>query len=539
MAKRIWCNCSWTTGLWLAAALCLAAPAASEAATIPVLIVDGQNNHKWRETTPVLKQELEQTGLFRVDVATVTQEDAQSKNYSPRFADYRVVVLNYTDYDNGVQWPEKMRSSFVNYVRSGGGVVVFHAASSAFPKWREFNEITGLGGWGGRDEHSGPYVYFKDGKEVRDTSPGPGGHHGKAHEYRIEIVNHDHPITRGLPDSWMHGTEELYDSLRGPAENLTILATAYSDPATGGSGRNEPILFTVQFGKGRIFHTTLGHDTAAMQDPGFIATLQRGTEWAATGKVTLPVPANFAPQAQVPQGQGSQASAGASAAGAAEGKTLFQQQCGFCHGMDGSGGQGADLLHSELVLRDEGGSLVGPVVRQGRVDKGMPSFHLSDAEIQQIAAFLHAQIKAAATIFYTDSTSGYPAERLLVGNAQAGQAYFEGAGKCVTCHSASGDLAHVASKYKPFDLQTRMLNPSGPAPTLAVTTADGHTWTGQQVRLDAFFVSLRDADGWTHSWSRDNVEVKVKDPLAAHREMIPQYTDEQIHNLFAYLETLK
>jgi cytochrome c oxidase cbb3-type subunit 3 len=237
--------------------------------------------------------------------------------------------------------------------------------------------------------------------------------------------------------------------------------------------------------------------------------------------------------------QASQASAGAGADGAAEGKTLFQQKCGFCHGMDGSGGQGADLLHSELVLRDDAGSMIGPVVRQGRVGKGMPSFHLTDSDIQQIAAFLHAQIKAAATIFYTDSTSGYPAERLLVGDAQAGKSYFEGEGKCVDCHSASGDLAHVASKYKPFDLQTRMLNPTGPSPTLTVISADGRTWTGQQLRLDSFFVSLRDADGWTHSWSRGAVEVKVSDPLAAHREKIPQYTDDQIHNLFAYLESLK
>jgi type 1 glutamine amidotransferase len=154
--------------------------------------------------------------------------------------------------------------------------------------------MIGLGGWGGRNEKNGPYIRIKDGKVVRDESKGPGGSHGRQHAFLIEHLDTDHPITKGLPSKWMHAQDELYDRLRGPAKNLNVLAFARAAKETGGSGENEPLLMTVDYGKGRVFHTALGHGVEAMKCVGFIVTLQRGTEWAATGKVTLnEVPADF------------------------------------------------------------------------------------------------------------------------------------------------------------------------------------------------------------------------------------------------------
>lgn len=268
-----------------------------------------------------------------------------------------------------------------------------------------------------------------------------------------------------------------------------------------------------------------------MKDLGFVVTLQRGAEWAATGRVTQQVPPDFSMENESRAPMPVQASE--------SGKLLFQQKCGFCHGTDGSGGEGPDLLHSSLVLHDEDGNLIGPVARSGLADQGMPAFQLSDAQTKDIAAFLHAEIKADATIFYTDSTSNYSLKLLLVGNADAGRAYFEGPGKCNQCHSPTGDLAHVASRYKPIDLQTRIAYPAGTVPTITVTLGDGTRIKGKQVRVDPFFVSLCDSDGWTHTWPRNDVVLEIQDPLSAHRAMLRTYTDEQIHNLFAYLETLK
>ena len=268
-------------------------------AKLRVLIVDGQNNHAWKETTPILKEILEGTGRFAVEVATTPPQGRDMTSFNPRFGDYAGVVCNYT----GDPWPANVRRNFAEYVRGGGGAVIFHAADNAFPDWPEWNEIIGLGAWGDRNEKSGPLVYWKSGRIVHDTTAGAAGHHGPQHAF--EVINRitDHPITQGLPERWMHGTDELYDSLRGPAKNLTVLSTAYSDPATGGTGRHEPVLMTVSYGKGRVFHTILGHGKGpSMDSVGFRATLARGTEWTATGRVTLPAPANF-PAAPDPYAQ--------------------------------------------------------------------------------------------------------------------------------------------------------------------------------------------------------------------------------------------
>jgi type 1 glutamine amidotransferase len=251
------------------------------------LIIDGQNNHNWKATTPILKKVLEDTGLFKVDVATAPPKDTAA--FHPKFSDYQVVVSNY----NGQPWPKETESAFAEYVEKGGGFVAVHAADNSFPNWPEYNAIIGVGGWGGRNEKSGPYVRFRDGQVVRDETKGGGGSHGARHPFLVEVRTKDHPITAGLPEKWMHAIDELYDRLRGPAKNLTVLATAYADPMKGGSGENEPMLMAIEYGKGRSFHTTLGHDLEAMKCIGFQVTFARGAEWAASGKVTQKVPADF------------------------------------------------------------------------------------------------------------------------------------------------------------------------------------------------------------------------------------------------------
>jgi type 1 glutamine amidotransferase len=253
------------------------------------LIIDGQNNHDWKTTTPYLKKYLEETGLFTVDVATSPAKGENMSGFKPNFSAYKVIVSNY----NGEPWSQETQEAVEKYMRSGGGFVSVHAANNAFPEWKQYNQMIGLGGWGDRNEKAGPYVRFVEGKITRVLSPGVGGSHGAQHAFLVEIRDPSHPITAGLPVKWMHAKDELYDRLRGPAENLHVLATAYSDPATRGAGFHEPMLMTISYGKGRVFHTTLGHATEAIQCVGFITTLQRGAEWAATGKVTQKVPSDF------------------------------------------------------------------------------------------------------------------------------------------------------------------------------------------------------------------------------------------------------
>jgi type 1 glutamine amidotransferase len=281
--------------LALSATFAHAADEAKPADKLKLLIVDGQNNHNWKGTTPVMQKYLADSGRFTVDVATSPPPAPKGvkqdmSGFRPKFKDDDVVVLNY----NGDEWSTEAKQDLVDYVHGGGGLAVIHAANNSFPKWPEYNRMIGLGGWGGRNEASGPYVRFRDGKIVRDTDKGPGGHHGKQHPFQVVVRNGEHPITAGMPTSWMHAQDELYDKLRGPAEAMEVLATSYADPATGGSGEHEPMIFTVSYGKGRIFHTPMGHSPESMHCVGFITTLLRGSEWAATGKVTLTeIPKDF------------------------------------------------------------------------------------------------------------------------------------------------------------------------------------------------------------------------------------------------------
>ena len=286
------------TTLWIAllrAALSttlLPMPATAADKPIPVLLVDGQSGgpyHAWRLSTSVLKKELEDAGLFQVTVATSPQFGGDFSNFKPKFSDYKAIVWNYDAPD----WPADLRLQLEAYVRDGGGLVIVHAADNAFPDWPAYNQMTGIGGWRNRSERSGPLWYFKDGKLVSDTSAGSAGSHGARIPFQIVSRDPEHPIMKGLPPAWMHAADELYANLRGPGENMTVLATARSARENKGTGRDEPMLMVLSYGKGRVFHTTMGHDVAALSCVGFMTTYQRGTEWAATGRVTQKAPATF------------------------------------------------------------------------------------------------------------------------------------------------------------------------------------------------------------------------------------------------------
>lgn len=259
---------------------------------IRVMLIDGQNNHKnMFDGSKFMKQVLEETGLFKVDIVTTPPAGGDMTAFRPDFSGYDVVLSNY----NGDSWTEQTKLAFEQFVAGGGGLVVVHAADNAFPEWEAYNLMIGIGGWEGRDERSGPYLYFDENKKefIQDITKGVGGSHGIQHEFLVTTRNARHPIMKGLPKEWLHQKDELYDRLRGPAKNVTVLATAYSSSETKGSGRHEPVLMTVGYGKGRVFHTTLGHENYSQKCAGFIVTLQRGTEWAASGKVTQRVPKDF------------------------------------------------------------------------------------------------------------------------------------------------------------------------------------------------------------------------------------------------------
>ncbi len=256
-------------------------------AKLPVLIIDGQNNHNWKGTTPVLKDALEKSGRFTVEVSTTPANADEFANWRPDFSKYKVVLSNY----NGQNWPIVVKIAFEEYVKTGGGFVCIHAANNSFPDWPEYNKMIGLGGWGNRTEKHGPYVYVKDGVLVRDETPGPGGSHGPQVEFTVDLMpdGKEHPVTKGLPDSWLHAKDELYDRLRGPAENMKVLATSFSNSTK----RPEPMIMAIDYGKGRVFHTAMGHADHSMKCVGFYTVVQRGSEWAATGGVTIPVPKEF------------------------------------------------------------------------------------------------------------------------------------------------------------------------------------------------------------------------------------------------------
>ncbi|MDW7693894.1 ThuA domain-containing protein [Flammeovirgaceae bacterium SG7u.111] len=302
---------------------------------LKALIVDGQNNHYvWPKTTMMMKDYLEQTGLFEVDIQRddtvwlgIKYQDWRSGTIEKYITEYPLdssayfisyepvktsaITIDFSNYDviisnlgeNTPEWSGETKGALEEYMQNGGGLIVVHAANNAWGNWEEFNKMIGLGAWGGRDSTSGPYVYYNDAGEIEiDPSEGQCATHGLEHEFVITSREPDHPIMKGLPTEWLHAQDEMYDRMRGPFENATILATAYSDaeenkqpwePVLDGTGWNVPMLMAVNYGKGRVFHTTLGHFDYSMECVGFIITLQRGAEWVATGEVTQEIPTDF------------------------------------------------------------------------------------------------------------------------------------------------------------------------------------------------------------------------------------------------------
>lgn len=280
---------------------------------IRALIIDGQNNHSaWPKSTLMMRDYLVESGLFTVDIKRTkytwrggqakefplndgkTYEDLKNPkpdpDFAPDFSQYDVVVSNFGY--KAAAWPEATQAAFVDYMKNGGGFVTVHAADNSFPKWKEYNLMIGIGGWDGRDNRDN-YLYMDDnGEVVIDDSKGRGGNHGPQSEFSLVVRNTTHPITKGLPAEFMHAKDELYNSLRGPAENVTILATAHSTGKRA-TNRHEPMLMVIDYGKGRVFHSTLGHEDYSFECVGFQTTFLRGTEWAATGKVTIPIPKDF------------------------------------------------------------------------------------------------------------------------------------------------------------------------------------------------------------------------------------------------------
>jgi cytochrome c oxidase cbb3-type subunit III len=222
------------------------------------------------------------------------------------------------------------------------------------------------------------------------------------------------------------------------------------------------------------------------------------------------------------------------------GRAQFQKSCAVCHGVDAMGGVGPNLLQSSLVRHDDNGNLIAPVIQDGRPDKGMPAFPvMSAADVSDIVAFLHARIEVASVTSSDGLAGGYSLRQLLTGNPVAGKKYFNGAGRCATCHSPTGDLAGIAKKYPPSDLEARFLYPPDENVTATVSLASGKKFHGKLLHLDAFYVAILDQDGWYRSWPLSQAKVQVEDPLAGHLELLSKYSDKDIHDVFAYLETLK
>lgn len=277
--------------MFVTVALSFLALNAQAAEKLKLLIVDGQNNHNWKATTPILREFLSRSGRFEVSVATTPPNKSTAEvwdSFRPRFSDFQVVLSNY----NGELWPEPVQRDLEKFVDNGGGLVIVHAANNAFEQWPEFNKMIGLG-WRGAD--FGDRITTNDAGEVIRTpkGQGSGAGHGPQHEFTIRLRDTAHPVVKGMPAEWLHAKDELYHGQRGPAADMHLIATAFSDSAKGGTGAHEPMIWWIPYGQGRVFTTVMGHAEYSMKCVGFQSVVARGSEWSATGQVTLPIPENF------------------------------------------------------------------------------------------------------------------------------------------------------------------------------------------------------------------------------------------------------
>lgn len=271
---------------------------AQDAAKIPVLLIDGQNNHDWAATTRKIVATLNKTGRFEVTVSTSPGRKGTKEEWAawrPDFSKAKVVLSNY----NGQPWPEEVRKGYTEFVEAGGGAVNVHAANNAFQGWKTWNRMIGLG-WRGNKFGERVTIDDKTGKQIRTpVGEGPGAGHGPQHAFLITVREPNHPIMKGLPNWWLHAKDELYHGQRGPGQNMTILSSAYSAKEKRGTGQHEPITWVIPHGKGHVVTTVLGHvwrgqkEHPALHCVGFQTIVARSCEWAATGKVTIPVPAAF------------------------------------------------------------------------------------------------------------------------------------------------------------------------------------------------------------------------------------------------------
>ena len=286
-------NPSWTYAYGVVSLVGASGEAPAPASLIKTLIIAGMDgSHYPVGASECMRQALVNSGLFDVDVLITPDWGGDMSSFHPRFQDYGLVIINY----GGVEWADPVKADFESYVENGGGVVFIHSSVIPMEKWPAWNRMTGLGAWNGRNESCGPYVYMQDGKVIRDDTPGGAGYHGLQHHIVVDHQALDHPIVKGLPTSWHHFKDEIYLHLRGPAENLEIIAT------TRDGDRDEPLMWTVRYGKGRIFTDVLGHCgndprmTYSLTCTGYQTTFLRGCEWAATGAVTQPLPVDFPDQ---------------------------------------------------------------------------------------------------------------------------------------------------------------------------------------------------------------------------------------------------
>ncbi len=263
---------------------------------INVLIVDGFSNHDWKQTSLIVKTILKESSLFSIDISTTPSEpeDKEWENWRPKFEDYDVVIQNTNNIDNKkFKWPTQVKNDLENYVRSGGGLFILHSANNAFPDWKEYNLMIGLG-W--RSKEEGVALQVNDNGEIIKIPAGEGEstYHGDRKDEVIHILN-EHPINKGFPKEWKTPDMELYKFARGPAKNLTVLSYAKDED----TNINWPVEWVVDYGKGRVYNSSMGHlwkgDTypVGYRCVGFQTILIRAVEWLATGKTTYKIPENF------------------------------------------------------------------------------------------------------------------------------------------------------------------------------------------------------------------------------------------------------